>query len=102
MSKFIIECPNCGKYAEAKTGFFAKKKIDCSCGYTINVRTDKLTGRECPHCGNMVVFDQSKGADAKCPVCGELINTLAEQSKLQEFACEQCGVHLSANKAAET
>lgn len=102
MPKFIIECPHCGKYAEAKTGFFAKKKIDCSCGYTINVRTDKLTGRECPHCGNMVVFDQSKGADAKCPVCGEPINTLAEQSKLQEFACEQCGVHLSANKAAET
>ena len=52
MAKFIIECPKCGKYAEAKTGFFAKKKIDCACGYTINVRTDKLTGRECPHCGN--------------------------------------------------
>lgn len=102
MSKFIIECPHCGKYAEAKTGFFAKKKIDCACGYTINVRTDKLTGRECPHCGNMVVFDQSKGADAKCPVCGEAINTLAEQSKLEEFSCEQCGVHLRVGKAAET
>ena len=57
MSKFVIECPNCGKFAEAKTGFFARKKIDCACGYTINVRTDKLAGRECPHCGNMVVFD---------------------------------------------
>ena len=102
MSKFIIECPNCGKYAEAKTGFFARKKIDCACGYTINVRTDKLTGRECPHCGNMVVFDQSKGADAKCPVCGEPINTMAEQNKLAEFSCAQCGVHLRVNKAAET
>ena len=30
MAKFAIECPVCGKYAEAKTGFFAKKKIDCS------------------------------------------------------------------------
>ncbi len=49
MSKFVIECPNCGKYAEARTGFFARKKIDCACGYTINVRTDRLTGRECPH-----------------------------------------------------
>lgn len=38
MSKFVIECPQCGKYAEAKTGFFAQKKIDCTCGYTINVR----------------------------------------------------------------
>ena len=27
MAKFSIECPECGKYAEAKTGFFAKKKI---------------------------------------------------------------------------
>ena len=44
MSKFIIECPHCGKYAEGRTGFFARKKIDCACGYTIDVRTDKLTG----------------------------------------------------------
>ena len=102
MSKFVIECPNCGKFAEAKTGFFARKKIDCSCGYTIDVRTDKLTGRECPHCGNMVVFDQSKGEKAKCPVCGEPINTMAEQSKVEEFSCEQCGVRLRTSKAAST
>ena len=102
MSKFVIECPNCGKFAEAKTGFFARKKIDCSCGYTINVRTDKLTGRECPHCGNMVVFDQSKGEKAKCPVCGEPINTMVEQSKMEEFSCEQCGVRLRTSKAADT
>ena len=102
MAKFVIECPNCGKFAEAKTGFFARKKIDCSCGYTINVRTDKLTGRECPHCGNMVVFDQSKGEKAKCPVCGEPINTMAEQSRMEEFSCEQCGVRLRTSKAADT
>ena len=101
MSKFVIECPNCGKYAEARTGFFARKKIDCSCGYTINVRTDRLTGRECPHCGNMVVFDQSKGAAAKCPVCGEPINTMAEQDKMAEFSCGQCGVRLRTSKSAE-
>ena len=102
MSKFVIECPNCGKFAEAKTGFFARKKIDCACGYTINVRTDKLTGRECQHCGNMVVFDQSKGEKALCPVCHEPINTLAEQSNTVEFSCAQCGVRLRTNKAAQT
>lgn len=101
MSKFVIECPNCGKYAEARTGFFVRKKIDCACGYTINVRTDKLAGRECPHCGNMVVFDQSKGEKAKCPVCGEPINTMAEQDKMAEFSCEQCGVRLRTSKSAE-
>ncbi len=101
MSKFVIECPRCGKYAEAKTGFFARKKIDCACGYTVDVRTDKLAGRECPHCGNMVVFDQTKGEKAKCPVCGEPINTMAEQDKSLEFSCAQCGVRLRTSKSAE-
>lgn len=100
MSKFVIECPHCGRYAEAKTGFFARKKIDCSCGYTIDVRTDKMTGRTCPHCGNTVVFDQSKGDKARCPVCGEPINTLAEQDKTVEFSCAQCGVRLRTGRAA--
>lgn len=100
MAKFVIECPNCGKYAEARTGFFARKKIDCACGYTIDVRTDKLAARKCPHCGNDVVFDQSRGEKARCPVCGEAINTSAEQSKVEEFSCAQCGVRLRANKGA--
>ena len=102
MSKFVIECPHCGRYAEAKTGFFARKKIDCACGYTINVRTDKLSSRTCPHCGNNVVFDQSKGANAKCPVCGEPINTMAEQDKTVEFSCAQCGVRLRTAKGASS
>lgn len=102
MSKFVIECPSCGRYAEAKTGFFARKKIDCACGYTINVKTDKLTSRECPHCGNNVVFDQSKGGKAKCPVCGEPINTMAEQNKTVEFSCAQCGVRLNTAKGASS
>lgn len=102
MSKFVIECPHCGRYAEAKTGFFARKKIDCSCGYTIDVRTDKLASRRCPHCGNDVVFDQSKGKDAKCPVCGEPINTMAEQDKTVEFSCGQCGVRLRTSKGASS
>ena len=102
MSKFVIECPNCGRYAEAKTGFFTRKKIDCSCGYTIDVRTDKLASRVCPHCGNNVVFDQSRGKEAKCPVCGEPINTQLEQGKTIEFSCGQCGVRLRTAKGASS
>ena len=100
MSKFVIECPRCGRYAEAKTGFFARKKIDCACGHTIDVRTEKLLSRVCPHCGNNVVFDQSKGKDARCPVCHEPINTKAEQDKTVEFSCRQCGVRLRTAKGA--
>ena len=102
MAKFIMECPNCGRYVEAKTGFFARKKIDCTCGYTINVKTEKLAARTCPHCGNEVVFDQSKGEKALCPVCHEPINTQAEQTKMEEFSCGQCGVRLMVNKGAAT
>lgn len=102
MPKFVIECPSCGRYAEAKTGFFARKKIDCACGYTIDVRTDKLSSRTCPHCGNNVVFDQSQGANAKCPVCGEPINTRVEQDKTVEFSCAQCGVRLRTAKGASS
>ena len=101
MSKFVIQCPVCGKYAEGRTGFFARKKIDCACGNIIDVRTDKLMGRECPHCGNMVVFDQTRGEGATCPVCGEAINTAAEQSSLVDFSCAQCGVRLRTSKSAE-
>ena len=102
MSKFVIECPSCGRYAQAGSGFFARKKIDCSCGYTIDVRTDKLTSRRCPHCGNDVVFDQSKGSSARCPVCGEPINTMAEQDKMVEFSCGQCGVRLRTGRGASS
>lgn len=98
MSKFFIECPKCGTYAEARTGFFARKKIDCSCGYTIDVRTDKLASRVCPHCGNTVVFDQTKGTQARCPVCHEPINTLTDNQKVEEFSCSQCGVRLQVSK----
>lgn len=101
MSKFIIQCPSCGKYAEAKTGFFASKKINCACGYTIDVRTDKMASRRCPHCGNDVVFDQSNGDKAVCPVCGEAINTSAERNRMVEFSCAQCGVRLLADRGAE-
>lgn len=94
MAKFAIECPVCGKYAEASTGFFSRKKIDCSCGNVINVKTDKLASRKCSHCGNQVAFDQSKGDNALCPVCHTKINTMADKQKMKTFSCEQCGVRL--------
>ena len=102
MGKFAIECPVCGKYAEAKTGFFARKKVDCSCGYVIDVKTDKLVSRECPHCGNQVVLDQSKGAAAVCPVCLGSINMITDNQKVEEISCSQCGIRLMTSKSATT
>lgn len=99
MSKFVIECPSCGKFAEGRTGFFASKKINCTCGHVINVRTEKMASRECPHCGNMVVFDQTKGENALCPVCREK-NNFGGKGSMEEFSCGQCGVRLRTTKGA--
>lgn len=100
MSKFTIECPACHRYAEASTGFFAKKKIHCACGFTIDVRTDKMTSRKCETCGNTVLLDQSKGKDAKCPVCHAQLITDENQKTFVQFRCTTCGCELTANKAA--
>lgn len=94
MGKFAIECPVCGKYAEASTGFFARKKIDCECGNVISVRTDKYTSRKCTNCGNQVIYDWMKGKGAFCPICRAKINTLVDNQKAQAFSCGQCGIHL--------
>ena len=102
MSKFVIECPVCGRYTEASTGFFAKKKIDCVCGHTINVKTEKMASKMCPHCGNNVIYDQSKGESAVCPVCHQQINTQADKERLTEFHCPSCSCKLSADKNATT
>lgn len=101
MARFVIECPVCGSYAEGKTGFFARKKIDCSCGCTIDVRTDKMTTRVCPHCGNTALYDQTKGTDALCPVCHQQLVTQESMSALTEFTCPSCSCKLAADKNAK-
>lgn len=101
MSEFAIACPQCGKYAIGKKGFFSSKKIDCTCGYTICVKTDKLAARTCAHCGNQVVFDQTKGEKALCPVCAVPINTIAERQQAEEISCTQCGVRLTVSRSSE-
>lgn len=100
MAKFAIECPRCGKYAEARTGFFSRKKIDCSCGNVIDVRTERMGSAICPSCGNTFAFDRAD-SDAKCPVCKTKFNAAAG---MKEFSCSQCGVRLfaAANAAQYT
>ena len=103
MAKFVMACPKCGKYAEAKTGWwiFGTRKIDCLCGYEIDVKTEKVTSKKCPHCGNDVVYDQSLGDEALCPVCKDKINTTDDIKRLASFSCPQCGCGLSADKSAK-
>lgn len=103
MSKYVIECPSCGRFAEAEKGFLGigkTKSINCGCGYIINVQTDKMATRTCAHCGNLVVFDQSKGEAAVCPVCHEHINTRESLNNLVKFSCPSCSCGLSADRNA--
>lgn len=104
MSKFVIECPKCGSYVEGKTGFFglfAQKEITCACGCKINVQANKMASRACPHCGNTVVYDQTKSEKAVCPVCHEKLLTKDSMNQLVEFSCPSCSCRLSADKNAE-
>lgn len=100
MSKFIIECPVCHRYAEARTGFFASKRIPCACGHVINVRTERMTSRACPSCGNTVVYDQAEGREAKCPVCQAQLVTDESLKNIVHFRCGTCGCSLQADKSA--
>ena len=106
MSKFVIECPKCGNYTEASTGGFLgigkTRRINCVCGYEINVSAEKMRSKVCPHCGNNVIYDLSKGEDAVCPVCHEPINTRESLSNIVEFSCPPCSCRLSADKNADT
>ena len=100
--KFIIECPNCGTFQEASTGFFARKILECKCGNLIDVKKDKYTIRECPHCGNSVLYDQSKGEKYDCPVCKKQLVSNSSRSNVVEFSCPSCSCKLIADKSAST
>lgn len=103
MKKFIMECPSCGKSVEASSGFFAKKKIDCSCGYTIDVKTDKMAAKVCPACEKNIVYDQSKvvGGKIDCPFCNEKIDLKDKTKPMVEFSCPSCGCHLETEKGTD-
>lgn len=89
MGRFVMECPNCGKFVEVRTGLFhSQRAIPCDCGYVIDVKTDRMISRRCPHCGNIVLFDQRKGDKARCPVCHELINT--KEETMRTVVCPSC------------
>ena len=100
MSKFVIACPVCNSYVEASTGFFASRRIRCSCGNVINVKTDRMATRVCPSCGNSVVYDQAEGKNARCPVCHAQLVSDADFINLVHFRCGTCGCQLQADKAA--
>lgn len=101
MASFAIECPNCGGFAQASTGFFATQNIQCSCGHKINIKTDRFISRECSKCGNMVLVDQLKGEFAKCPICKESVNSIYDQTKKEDISCGQCGVTLAVEKGVK-
>ena len=77
MSKFVIECPNCGKFAEARTGFFAKRKIDCH--ENINELSDKTKVEEfsCAQCGVKLIAAKN-ARTYTCPVC-DCVNDVQKQ-----------------------
>ncbi len=102
MAKFVIPCPRCGSYTEARKGLFAKRKIPCACGHIIDIKAERTQSKICPHCGNTVLYDQRDGENAKCPICHKEINTLEAKSRFVDFYCPSCSCKLTAEKNATT
>lgn len=98
MAKFIIECPQCHNYTMASKVFH--RNVKCGCGYEISVKNDKVTAKNCPHCHNTVVYDQSKGEKALCPVCKEPVNTAESMKNAVELHCPSCACSLVTDKSA--
>lgn len=98
---FALECPKCGSINTASNFFFAKKVIKCgTCGEEINVKQSRLISKECPHCGKVFIFDQSK-KEAACPHCNRKMQRYdAETVRYQMVTihCPQCGCGVEANK----
>jgi membrane protease subunit (stomatin/prohibitin family) len=108
MAKFAIECPTCNEYVQVNTGLFSHKEwalfsgeeglqITCAHGHKVSVKSAKLASTQCPHCGNQVVHDQSKGDKAHCPVCKQPLGTSVDKAKAEKFRCPQCSCTLTAD-----
>lgn len=102
MANFLIQCPCCGTFTKASTSLFAKKNIKCSCGNIINVKKDKQKSIRCQHCGNIVVYDQTKGFNAECPVCHEKVISEGSISKTVDITCPTCFCTLTVSKNLTT
>ena len=96
--KFLIECPVCGRINEASTSFFAKRKIECQCGHIMKVKTEKMRTKQCPHCGNLIVYNRGKTDDPICPVCKEHLIQPKDEYKFVEIICPECSCHITAEK----
>ena len=97
--KFLIECPVCGRINEASTSFFAKRKIECQCGHIMEVKAEKMRTKQCPHCGNLIVYNRGKTDDPICPVCKEHLIQPKDEYKFVEIICPECSCHITAEKS---
>lgn len=97
MSKFYLKCPNCGKYHLASSGLFSHKHIDCECGYSINVKKDRMATLVCPKCSNTVVYDQANKENIYCPVCHSHLDPFGDIKKVN-IHCPTCNLLISIDK----
>lgn len=97
--KILIKCPECGAYHEAKVGLFKSKTLKCNCGRVINLASESMQTKVCPHCGNSVTYDMTDFG-AECPVCGELINRKEDLIASVSLTCPNCSCKVTVNKHA--
>ncbi len=103
-NEFALECPKCGTFNTAATGLFAKKIIKCvACNEEIDVKQSKLISKKC-ECGTVVVWDQAKKKEQKCPSCGEVVSVAnaTTEYKFINAICPQCSCQIEVDKTLDT
>lgn len=96
MAKMVVQCPDCGKFVEAKVGFL-KKKTKCTCGGEINTKK-QMKAYACAHCGNTFVYNAVKPCPDKCPVCQKPVNIQGSIDRRVELTCPDCKSKFSVDK----
>ena len=100
MAKFTIECPHCGTLNQASSFIFAKKVIKCgNCQVDIDIKANRLTTRQCPHCDNVFVYDQKK-KKTECPACRKPIDP--GFGKIASFPCPECNCIIQIDENTKT
>ena len=96
--KLLMECPKCHRINEKKISFFSSNYVDCLCGYTLSVKEERMKTKQCPHCGNLNVYDAVNKEEIKCLVCKKDINVLPDMNKFVEIICPTCSCMITASK----
>ncbi len=93
MPNLVIECPECGRFLDARTGLFSRK-VTCSCGEVIKLKAELLHARQCQNCEKLISFARPVSINRVCPSCGKPMDS----RNVRRFTCGMCGLAMEVSE----